>query len=581
MRRRTSLPMKLFLMCFAFVLSCIILISQLSYRYIQMEVRANDDYYLKQILDKVDQYLTVNFSSFQTILFSLQTSVQANLGNTDMIRDQVRQLYELNSNYVNNIYLINSDLSIIGGSTATRIFDEALPDRKPLFEAADKNRRATFVSEPYQSAYSGWTVTMVRYLSGTPVPLAVAVDLDLNAIEDTLFKINKQEQMNLALITSTGKIIAGFSENRGPLEVDDHMFFIGEMSGEQILDTSGSSMQVSTKEGNPVSILKQATEKFNWFIISINDESRLEAALARLQTYYFGLLLAGFVLSLLISYFIAKYIRIPLYYLKAKMNRVEQGDLNVTISIKRSDEFGELSRAFDRMLQQIGELMQRSELQNELRRRLEIQVLQSQINPHFLYNTLGSISNVVRLGQLDKVDVVIGSLISLLEYGISEASEQVELRYELQNVSDYIAIQNIRYNRSFQLIEQIEEGLMAFPVFRMLLQPLVENSVFHGYSGGQLEGSIAIRAYGEGEFTVIEVEDQGVGISRDKLGHLLVPDSAGSETKRKRIGMNNIHERIKLHYGEQYGLHIVSIPGRGTCVRALFPPSPAKELHKE
>jgi two-component system sensor histidine kinase YesM len=359
------------------------------------------------------------------------------------------------------------------------------------------------------------------------------------------------------------------------------MFFIGETSGEQILDTNGSSMQVSTKEGNPVSILKQPTEKFNWFIISINDESRLEAALARLQTYYFGLLLAGLLLSLLISYFIAKYIRIPLYYLKAKMNRVEQGDLNVTISIKRSDEFGELSRAFDRMLQQIGELMQRSELQNELRRKLEIQVLQSQINPHFLYNTLGSISNVVRLGQLDKVDVVIGSLISLLEYGISEASEQVELRYELQNVSDYIAIQNIRYNRSFQLIEQIEEGLMAFPVFRMLLQPLVENSVFHGYSGGQLEGSIAIRAYGEGEFTVIEVEDQGVGITSDKLGHLLVPDSAGSEPKRKRIGMNNIHERIKLHYGEQYGLHIVSIPGKGTKVRALFPPSPTKELHKE
>src|SRR6478672_8786137 len=146
MRRRISLPIKLFLIVFAFVLSCIILISQLSYRYVQKEIRTNDIYYTNQILDKVDQYLTVNFSSFQTILFSVETSVKANIDNTEVIKKQLRELYELNSNYVSNIYLIKSDLSILGRSTTTRIFDEPLSDRKPLFDAADKNRRTTFVS---------------------------------------------------------------------------------------------------------------------------------------------------------------------------------------------------------------------------------------------------------------------------------------------------------------------------------------------------------------------------------------------------------------------------------------------------
>jgi two-component system, sensor histidine kinase YesM len=363
--------------------------------------------------------------------------------------------------------------------------------------------------------------------------------------------------------------------------VHEHTFSIGDMSGGQILDTNGSSLQIRNREGKPVSILKQPTEKFSWFILSINDESRLKAALARLQKYYVGLLLAGLLLSLFISYFIAKYIRNPLYYLKTKMNLVEQGDLGVTISINRDDEFGDLSRAFDRMLQQIVDLIRRSEIHNELRRKLEIQVLQSQINPHFLYNTLGSISNVTRLGQLDKVDVVIGSLISLLEYGISDASEKVALRYELQNVSDYIAIQNIRYNRNFQLIEKIEEGLMDFPVFRMLLQPLVENSIFHGYSGGQIEGPIEIRAYREESCIVIEVSDRGEGIPEEKLGQLLKPVPKDLEAKRKRIGMNNIHERIRLHYGEQYGLQIISTPGVETRVRAIFPTILAKELHKD
>ncbi|WP_339176716.1 histidine kinase [Paenibacillus sp. FSL R5-0701] len=565
------MPLKLFFIVFAFVLGCIILISQLSYRYVQKEIRTNDIFYTNQILDKVDQYFTVNFSSFQTILFSVETSVKANINNTEVIKKQLRELYELNSIYVSNIYLIKSDLSILGGSTPTRIFDEPLSERAPLFDAADKNRRTTFVSEPYKSKYSGWTVTMVRYLNGTPFPMAIAVDLDLNAIEETLFKINKQEQMNLALITASGKIIAGFSENKGPLNIQDHSFSIGETSAEEILDTTETNLQLFTNDGIPVSLLKKPTEKFNWTIISINDESRLKAALSRLETYYLELLAAGLILSLFISFLVAKYIRKPLYTLKTKMKQVEQGILTTTITINRNDEFGDLSRAFDRMLQQIVELIRRAEHHNELERKLEIQVLQSQINPHFLYNTLGSISNVIRLGQIEKVDVVIGSLISLLEYGVDDASEKVSLRQELRNVADYIEIQNIRYNRNFHLIEDIEAGLMDFPVFRMLLQPLVENSIFHGYNGGGIEGPITIHAYREDSIVIIEVVDQGEGIPADQIKHILISEPSEEEVKRKRIGLNNIHGRIRLHYGDQFGLQIISIPKEITRIRAVFP----------
>lgn len=144
---------------------------------------------------------------------------------------------------------------------------------------------------------------MVRYLNGTPFPMAIAVDLDLNAIEETLFKINRQEQMNLALITASGKIIAGFSGNKGSLNIQDHTFSIGETSAEQILDTAETSLQLHTKEGAQVSLLKKPTEKFNWTIISINDESRLKAALSRLETYYIELLAAGFLLSLFVSFY--------------------------------------------------------------------------------------------------------------------------------------------------------------------------------------------------------------------------------------------------------------------------------------
>lgn len=112
---------------------------------------------------------------------------------------------------------------------------------------------------------------------------------------------------------------------------------------------------------------------------------------------------------------------------------------------------------------------------------------------------------------------------------------------------------------------------MDFPVFRMLLQPLVENSIFHGYNGGGIEGPITIHAYREGGNVIIEVIDQGEGIPTGILEHILVSEPGDVEVRRKRIGLNNIHDRIRLHYGEQFGLQIISIPKEITRVRAEFP----------
>lgn len=112
---------------------------------------------------------------------------------------------------------------------------------------------------------------------------------------------------------------------------------------------------------------------------------------------------------------------------------------------------------------------------------------------------------------------------------------------------------------------------MGFPVFRMLLQPLVENSIFHGYNGGGIEGPITIHAFREGSTVIIEVIDQGEGISTGILEHILVSEPGDVEVRRKRIGLNNIHDRIRLHYGEQFGLQIISIPKQITRVRAVFP----------
>lgn len=155
---------------------------------------------------------------------------------------------------------------------------------------------------------------------------------------------------------------------------------------------------------------------------------------------------------------------------------------------------------------------------------------------------------------------------------IADASERVTLQEELENVRHYLYIQNIRYGNTFELVQKIEHELLQIPLFRMLLQPIVENSLFHGYCGGLREGSIRISAYTAADRFVIEVEDDGVGMPEEKVRLLLQPTTeSAAANSRRRIGLYNIHKRIQLYYGETYGLEVESIMGKGTIVRASFP----------
>nr|WP_285891319.1 sensor histidine kinase [Paenibacillus pasadenensis] len=271
-------------------------------------------------------------------------------------------------------------------------------------------------------------------------------------------------------------------------------------------------------------------------------------------------------------------IRTPVNYLIRKISLVQQGDLNVIISGSRKDEFGKLALTFDEMLGQIRTLIEHVNVGERKKKEMEIQVLQSQINPHFLYNTLGSISNVVAFGRYHEVDNIIEALISILEYGITDFSDRVSLEQELRNVRDYVYIQTIRYDCQFDLMEDIDPVMRELPVLRMALQPIVENSIFHGYAGGRKSGSIRITAQRRGGKLEIAVADSGAGMSEEQASKLLEPGPAENNwDRRKRIGLYNIHQRIRLNYGEAYGLSIRSEPGRGTTVTLAFPDEPAQE----
>ncbi|MFS0726697.1 cache domain-containing sensor histidine kinase [Paenibacillus sp. 1P07SE] len=566
----SSLTFKLFMICFTFVLCCTTLLTQLAYVAVKNEISKNNTLYVQEILAKTDEYLELSFTSLQTILFSVQSAYDGGLREPEALHPQMRRLYELNYNYIHNLYIIHPDYSISGTSLLSRVFNESLAEREPLVGLAREDALSISVSPTYRSTYAGWTVTLLKALdSGREAPVA-ALDMDMRRIEQRLLQINRESDISIAIIDASGRLVAGVPGLFGTYDEASHTLAFQGVSSQEIAAANNGTIKAATPEGRPLTINKHASARFGWSVISMHDEGMLARSLATMQRYYVFFLAGGMAISLLAAYAVTRFIRAPLQRIMLKMNQIRLGNLDVTIGMDRKDEFGVLSTTFDAMILRIRELLTELHQKEETKRQIEIQMLQAQINPHFLYNTLGSISNAVSLGKLDKVDPIIQSLIRIMEYGMSDVNHLVTLREELDNARDYLNIQNVRYNRLFPLETSIPETLMTSPVLRMILQPIVENCIFHGYKGGRIEGVIRISAVIDRQALCLTVEDEGEGMSQAKLESILNGRSAPGRA-RARIGMFNIHQRIRLRYGSSYGLQIESVKGEGTRVSIILP----------
>jgi two-component system sensor histidine kinase YesM len=200
--------------------------------------------------------------------------------------------------------------------------------------------------------------------------------------------------------------------------------------------------------------------------------------------------------------------------------------------------------------------------------------LQAQINPHFLYNTLDSI---VWMAETNNSEVVAmtEALARLFRITLSRGEDQITLEQELEHVRNYLIIQSIRYVNKFDYQIEADENLLQFKVLKLILQPLVENSIYHGIKNKRQKGHIGIIAHAIDGRLLIEVSDDGIGMSPEKAASLLSTMVNNGKDRLSGIGVRNVHERIQLYYGPEYGLQFESSPGLGTTVRIWLP------LHNE
>lgn len=260
--------------------------------------------------------------------------------------------------------------------------------------------------------------------------------------------------------------------------------------------------------------------------------------------------------------------------LVAKFKRVEDGDLTITPPIYGNDEINVLDEQFSHMLKRLNRLIQKNYVQELDKREIQLQNLQMQINPHFLYNTLETISSMAAVRQAFTVCDMCGKLGEIFRYSLGkDYGEFVTVEQELHHVQNYIFIQKVRYRDKFEVFINVEGELKQCKILRFVLQPMVENAILHGIVPMTGSGTIEITVEKKDEALCVRVEDDGVGMDsmqREQLIEYINRDAA-KEEKTKSIGVKNVHQRIRLACGEEYGVQVESVLYSGSSFVMTFP----------
>lgn len=426
----------------------------------------------------------------------------------------------------------------------------------------------TVFSRPHvQNLYPGeypWVVSVTRkvryWQDDLPHTGILMADMRLEPLEDICRSVTLGDTGYLYILDDSGNIIYHPEQKLMSLEL---------ISEENILSEDTQSEDQSM-------VLAQTIEGTDWKLtasVTSDDVAKYSTAFISRVTWVVIALTAG---VLLVALWLSMRIVQPLTDIQVSMQRIERNldDNRMSLPEEGFAEYASLAHSYNVMLRRIRGLMQETVDRQEQLRRMEIGALQEQINPHFLYNTLDSIVRVMETGRTPEAIEMVQALAKLFRLSINNGDYFLTVEQEMDYARNYLTIQQVRYKKRFKYELYMDESIKDLPCPKIILQPLIENSLKHGMS--DMPGcTLIVRARQEGYNIVLSVEDDGLGIPPEKLKKLqeMLRDDSNIMVKKSRygIGLRNTNRRIKLLYGSDYGLAIESEVEERTCVTITFP----------
>ncbi len=529
----------------------------------------------EQVIDQMSWTLNSYLRNMMGVSNSMYYSVIKNLDLTsDTMNKEMDILYESNKDDLISIACISQDGALISAAPiATRKagvdftkqeWFENTEDRIENFHFSKPHVQNMFESSNYRYY---WVVSLTRsidlnYMGYTRRGILL-VDMNYSSIEQMFEKVNERGSGYVYLIDSDGEIIYHPKQKAifGGLVEENNITAASYDDGAHMEKFRGSERAVVVK----------TVGYTGWKIVSVVPATELAAPYNQLRAFMMIVITLAVFLIVFGNIIISKIVTDPIHHLEDSLKSIEDGRLEAEeVYIGGSHEIRHLGRTIRSLVVQMHDLMDERVKEQKEKRKSELNALQAQINPHFLYNTLDSIVWMIEAEKYPEAISMITSLASLFRISLSKGNNIITIRDEITHARNYLSIQKVRYKNKFEANIDIDPKIEDCVTIKLIIQPLIENAIYHAVGDLDDEGAIDIKGYEKDGDIYIEVRDNGMGIPEDVLENLLT-ERTKSTGKGSGIGLWNINQRINLYFKNDYGLTLESELDEGTTAIIHLP----------
>ena len=575
-----SIQSVIFAMVSMLLLGAVAIVTVISMNYTRTSVFDNSSLYTQTIIQQMNQNIDSYIDYMENIsyLVSSNEDVQSYLfGDEPDPESRVRIL-----NQFKTILDSRSDILNLGiiGENGRMLINDALrltnPDldihTQQWYTNALNGSASSYLSSSHvQHIISGerpWVITLSRGIRnkasevGNQKEGVFFIDLNYSAISELCNQSMVGNQGYAFILDAEGNIVYHPQQQQlyNELQTENISLIMGT-DQDTVLFGKGSSEKL-------YSISRSG--KTGWTVVNCVRVEELLRKSNKAQSLYVLVAMGLMIVALFFSRFISRSITQPIQQLCDSMERVQEGDFSVSdIVVESQNEIGSLTKSFNVMTHRIQDLMEQNIREQEAKRKSELKALQSQINPHFLYNTLDSIIWMAEGKKNEEVVLMTASLARLLRQSISNEDEVVSIGQEVEYARGYLTIQKMRYKDKMEFQIEVDSSILHIPLIKLVLQPVIENAIYHGLKYKESKGLLLVKGFMKNDNAVLQVIDNGVGMDEETLAHIYERHKVNYQSNG--VGVYNVQKRLQLYYGNEYGITYESKKGEGTTATITIP----------
>lgn len=531
----------------------------------------NSQRLLSQVNWNLDAYLRGMMRISDTAYYNVIKNIDLDEGS---LTPALELLYGSNRDSIVSMAVFSEEGELLSATPLRTLKNSISPQREDWFvQAMDKIENLHFSTPHVQNLWSDvderyrWVVSLSRYVElsrgGAIEGGVLLLDMSFDGIEQICKDVELDDGGYLYLIDDSGEIIYHPRQQLiyAGLQQENNLMAAGYTDGSHEEQFQGQSRQVTVK----------TVGYTGWKLVAVVPRESLWTNYSQLVLFFLFVVLFSIFLLVFVNLRLSEWITAPVKKLDRAVKDLEARRSDVDFDVGGPTEVEHLSHSIRSMVSTMDHLMEDIIQQEEQKRRSELDVLQSQINPHFLYNTLDSVVWMTENGRTQDAVVMLTSLARFFRISLSRGSNVIPIADELEHARHYLTIQKMRYKNKFSTDIIAEDGVESLYTIKLIVQPVLENAVYHGMAYADGDGEITVRAFRDGGDVCIEVTDNGPGMPEEVVRGLLEGAGPNTGAKGSGIGFRNVHQRLRLTFGEPYGLTILSEPDDGTTVRIRLP----------